>query len=428
MTSMPGTSIYTSTPAAKAADLPPHEADLRARAGRVIPGGMWGHQNVRYLTERYPQFVAEAHGAYIIDADGRRYIDMLCAYGPIILGYQHPVIEAAAAEQRLLADTQNAPAPLAVELAETLVDTIDHADWAVLAKNGTDATTACVTISRAATGRRIVLAARGAYHGAAPWCTPTPDGVLDTDRAAIDYFEYNDVASLEQAAARAGDQLAAVIVTPMKHFEGQDQALVDLAFAHALRSICDRAGAVLILDDVRCGFRFHVGSSWTPIGVQPDLSAWSKALGNGYPIAAIVGRESLRDAASHVYLTGSFWTSAVPMAASLATIRQLRETSAFADMNASALRLRDGMTAQAVAHGLQVRYTGHPTMPYLTFGGDTDYQRMRVFAAACLDAGLYLHPRHNWFISAAHTDAVVDAALTSTERAFSTVAATFGTP
>jgi glutamate-1-semialdehyde 2,1-aminomutase len=427
MTSNPATSIYSNTPTTTASDLPPREADLRARATRVIPGGMWGHQNVRYLTERYPQFLAEAHDAYLVDADGRRYIDLMCAYGPIILGYRHPAVETAAEQQRLLADTQNAPSPVAVELAETLVDTIEHADWAVLAKNGTDATTACVTISRAATGRRIVLAARGAYHGAAPWCTPTPDGVLDTDRAAIDYFEYNDVASLEQAAARAGDQLAAVIVTPMKHFEGQDQELVDLAFAHALRKCCDRAGAVLILDDVRCGFRFHVGSSWTPIGVQPDLSAWSKALGNGYPIAAIVGRESLRDAASHVYLTGSFWTSAVPMAASLATIKELRESSAFADMNASAVRLRDGITAQAAAHGLHVRYTGHPTMPYLTFGEDTDYQRMRVFAAACLDAGLYLHPRHNWFISAAHTDTVVDAALQATDQAFATVAGTFGT-
>jgi glutamate-1-semialdehyde 2,1-aminomutase len=427
MTSNPATSIYADTGVARAAEVPANEAALRARAARVIPGGMWGHQNVRFLTERHPQFLTEARGAYLLDADGRRYVDLLCAYGPIILGYQNPVVDAAAEKQRLLGDTQNAPGPLAVELAETLVDTIDHADWAVLAKNGTDATTACVTIARAATGRRIVLAARGAYHGAAPWCTPTLSGVLDTDRAAIDYFEYNDLDSLNAAVQRAGGQLAGVIVTPMKHFEGQDQELVDPNFARSLREHCDRAGAALILDDVRCGFRFHVGSSWTPIGVQPDLSAWSKALGNGYPIAAVVGRDSLREAASGVYLTGSFWTSAVPMAAALATIGELRETSAFADMNASAQRLRDSIIAQATAHRLNVHYTGHPTMPYLTFPHDTDYERVRLFSVACLEAGLYLHPRHNWFVSAAHTDPVVDAALQATDHAFSAVAEAFGT-
>lgn len=433
MTGTSQSSIYDGKPDTAAGQAPDPSAlgergaALQARAARVIPGGMWGHQSIRFLTPHHPQFLASAQGAHIVDADGRRYVDLLCAYGPILLGYQHPVVEAAAARQRKLGDTQNAPGPLAVELAETLVNTIDHADWAVLAKNGTDATTACVTIARAATGHRIVLAARGAYHGAAPWCTPNAAGVLDTDRASIRYFEYNDLASFEAAAASAGDDLAAVIVTPMKHFEGQDQELVDPVFARAIRAACDRAGAALILDDVRCGFRFHVGSSWTPIGVQPDLSAWSKALGNGYPIAAVVGRDSLRDAASRVYLTGSFWTSAVPMAAALATIGELCGSSAFADLTRAAERLADGIRAQAAAHSLSIAYTGHPAMPYLTFGADEAYERMRVFARACLDAGLYLHPMHNWFVSAAHTDEVVDAALVATDHAFSVVRVTFGT-
>jgi glutamate-1-semialdehyde 2,1-aminomutase len=387
---------------------------------------MWGHQSTRFLDPRYPQFLASADGAHVVDADGRKYVDLMCAYGPILLGYKHPAVEAAAEKQLRLADTQNAPSPLAVDLAETLVDTIDHADWAVLAKNGTDATTACVTIARAASGHQIVLAARGAYHGAAPWCTPNTAGVLDTDRAAVRYFDYNDIDSFTAAAAAAGDDLAAVIVTPMKHFEGQDQELVDPAFARAIRAACDRAGAALILDDVRCGFRFHVGSSWTPIGVRPDLSAWSKALGNGYPIAAVVGSDSLREAAAHVYLTGSFWTSAVPMAAALATLGELRGTTAFADLTRAARRLSDGIRAQAASHSLTVAYTGHPAMPYLTFAADDEFERMRVFSLACLDAGLYLHPKHNWFVSAAHTDAVIDAALAATDQAFSAVRSAFG--
>jgi glutamate-1-semialdehyde 2,1-aminomutase len=433
MNSSGKSSIYDSSadaaagPAGREPAAAPADAALQARAAKVIPGGMWGHQSIRFLTPAHPQFLTAARGAYITDADGRRYVDLLCAYGPILLGHQHPAVDAAADRQRRLGDTQNAPSPLAVELAETLVDTIDHADWAVLAKNGTDATTACVTIARAATGHRIVLAARGAYHGAAPWCTPNPAGVLDTDRASVRYFEYNDIASFTAAAAAAGDDLAAVIVTPMKHFEGQDQELVDPAFARAIRAACDRAGAALILDDVRCGFRFHVGGSWTPIGVRPDLSAWSKALGNGYAIAAVVGTDSLREAAAQVYLTGSFWTSAVPMAAALATISELRTSSAFADLNRGAQRLADGIRAQAASHCLTVAYTGHPAMPYLTFAADDAYQRMDVFAQECLQAGLYLHPRHNWFVSAAHTDDVVDEALEATESAFSAVRTTFGT-
>jgi glutamate-1-semialdehyde 2,1-aminomutase len=430
MTGTSRSSIYDGSPAGAARQAvpasAPRDAALRQRAARVIPGGMWGHQSTRFLSPEYPQFLASASGAHIVDTDGRQYVDLMCAYGPILLGYQHPAVEAAAEKQRRLADTQNAPGPLAVDLAETLVDTIDHADWAVLAKNGTDATTACVTIARAASGHQIVLAARGAYHGAAPWCTPNTTGVLDTDRAAVRYFEYNDIASFAAAADAAGDDLAAVIVTPMKHFEGQDQELVDPAFARAVRAGCDRAGAALILDDVRCGFRFHVGSSWTPIGVRPDLSAWSKALGNGYPIAAVVGTDALRDAAARVYLTGSFWTSAVPMAAALATLDELRRTTAFADLTHAAHRLSDGIRAQAASHSLDVAYTGHPAMPYLTFAADVDFQRMRVFSLACLEAGLYLHPKHNWFVSAAHTDAVIDAALAATDHAFSAVRSEFG--
>jgi glutamate-1-semialdehyde 2,1-aminomutase len=272
MTGTSRSSIYDGSPAGAARQAvpatAPRDAALRQRAARVIPGGMWGHQSTRFLSPEYPQFLASASGAHIVDTDGRQYVDLMCAYGPILLGYKHPAVEAAAEKQRRLADTQNAPGPLAVDLAETLTDTIDHADWAVLAKNGTDATTACVTIARAASGHQIVLAARGAYHGAAPWCTPNTTGVLDTDRAGVRYFEYNDIASFAAAADAAGDDLAAVIVTPMKHFEGQDQELVDQAFARAVRAACDRAGAALILDDVRCGFRFHVGSSWTPIGVR----------------------------------------------------------------------------------------------------------------------------------------------------------------
>ena len=284
---------------------------------------MYGHQSAASLPAAYPQFMRGGRGARIWDVDGNEYVDLMCSYGPVVLGHQHPRVEEAAAAQAALGDCQNGPGPVMVDLAELLVRTVRHADWAMFAKNGTDATTMCCTIARAQTGRRKILVAAGAYHGAAPWCTPRPAGVTPQDRANLGYYTYNDLASVRQAAAEAGDDLAAILVSPFKHDAGYDQELVDPEFARGLRALCDATGAALILDDVRCGFRLHLGSSWEPIGVDPDLSAWSKAIANGHPLAAVLGNDAFRDGARQVFVTGSFWFSAVPMAAAIATITAL---------------------------------------------------------------------------------------------------------
>jgi glutamate-1-semialdehyde 2,1-aminomutase len=308
-----------------------------------------------------------------------------------------------------------------VDLAELLVRTVRHADWAMFAKNGTDATTMCCTIARAQTGRRKVLAAAGAYHGAAPWCTPRPAGTTPEDRANVGYYTYNDLASVRQAAAEAGDDLAAIVVSPFKHDAGYDQELVDPAFARGLRALCDATGAALILDDVRCGFRLHLGSSWEPVGVDPDLSAWSKAIANGHPLAAVLGSDAFRTGAQQVFVTGSFWFSAVPMAAAIATITALGEENAVEAMARTGSALREGILAQAHSWDLPVRYTGPAVMPYLTFAGDRDYELANVFAAQALRGGAYLHPRHNWFVSAAMTGADLALVLEATDQAFAAV-------
>jgi glutamate-1-semialdehyde 2,1-aminomutase len=401
----------------------PREADrrLRERAARVIPGGMYGHQNAGPLPPEYPQFLRGGRGARIWDVDGNEYVDLMCSYGPIVLGHQHPAVEAAAAAQAARGDCQNGPGEVMVELAELLVATVAHADWAMLAKNGTDATTMCCTIARAQTGRRKILVATGAYHGAAPWCTPRPAGTTPEDRAHLGYYTFNDLASAQAAAAQAGDDLAAIVVSPFKHDAGFDQELVDPAFARGLRALCDASGAALILDDVRCGFRLHLGSSWEPVGVAPDLSAWSKSIANGHPLAAVLGGDAFRDGAASVFVTGSFWFAAVPMAAAIATIGSLAAEQAIAAMEQAGTALRDGILAQAASRGLDVRYTGPPAMPYLTFAGDVGYELGSVFAAQAMRSGAYLHPRHNWFVSAALTGDDLALALTATDQAFAAV-------
>ena len=396
---------------------------LRRRAVAVIPGGMYGHQSAGPLPPEYPQFMRAGLGARIWDVDGNEYVDLMCSYGPVVLGHRHPAVEAAARAQADLADCQNGPASVMVELAELLVGTVRHADWAMFAKNGTDATTTCCTIARAHTGRRRILVARGAYHGAAPWCTPRPAGVTPEDRANLGHYTFNDLASVRAAVAAAGNDLAGIVVSPFKHDAGYDQELVDPAFARGLRELCSEAGAALILDDVRCGFRLHLGSSWEPIGVLPDLSAWSKAIANGHPLAAVLGSDAFRDAAASIFVTGSFWFSAAAMAAAIATVGALRDEAAVEAMNRSGTALRTGILAQAAARGLEINYTGPVVMPYLTFTGDKNHELVSAFAAAAVCAGAYLHPRHNWFVSAAMTEADLARTLAATDAGFTAVQA-----
>jgi glutamate-1-semialdehyde 2,1-aminomutase len=399
---------------------------LKARAARVIPGGMYGHMNTRRLPAGYPQFFARAEGAYLWDADGNRYIDFMCAYGPMVLGYHNREIDAAFDAQRERADIANGPTERLVELAEKLTQTIAHADWALFQKNGTDATTFCVTLARAATGRRKILAARGAYHGSVPWCSPYPQGVTAEDRAHLVLFDYNDVASLEAAARAVEGDLAGIIVSAFKHDYGKDQEMPTPAFAAKARALCDAAGAVLILDDVRAGFRLHMGGSWELVGVRPDLSAFSKAIANGYPLAAVTGVERLREVAANQFMTGSFWCGAGAMAASLKTLELLERTDAIARMAALGERFRKGLAEQARSHNLGLRQTGPAQMPMVLFEDDADCAKGFRFVEEALKRGVYLHPQHNMFLSAAHTEADIDAALAATDESLRVVRREFG--
>lgn len=398
------------------------ETQLRDRASAVIPGTTYGHMSTNRLPAGYPQYMASGAGCRMRDVDGREFIDLMCGYGPIVLGRQHPSVERAAAEQAAFGECLTGIPPVMVELCELLTDTIAHADWTMLAKNGTDATTTCVTIARAATGRGKILAARGSYHGAAPWCTPSMAGVTAADRANIAYFEYNDVESLRAAADEAGTDLAAVIVCPVRHDLARVQELADPAFARAVREVCDAAGAAMILDDVRTGFRLDVAGSWEPLGVRPDLSAFSKAIANGHPLAAVTGVDALRDAARQIYVTGSFWYTGTPMAAAVATVTELRDTDALARIERAGTRLRAGLAAQAARHGFAVTQSGPVQMPLLTFDGATDFALAEAWGSRVAQRGVYLHPIHNWFLSAAHTDADIDEALERTDDAFASLA------
>jgi glutamate-1-semialdehyde 2,1-aminomutase len=403
----------------------PKSEALFARALRVVPGGIYGHQSPAMLVAgAYPSFFARGEGAYVWDVDGNRYVDLMCSYGPIVLGHRHAKVDEAARRQSDHGNCFNGPGAAWVELAERLVALTPWANWSVFAKNGSDVCTWATQVARAATGRRKVLAAKGAYHGTHAWCTPLPAGTTAEDRAHVVTYRYNDLDSVDAALAAHEGDVAAIIVSAFRHDAFHDQEMPAPGFLPGLRAHCDRLGAVLILDDVRAGFRLHLGGSGERVGIAPDLTCYCKALGNGYPIAACLGRDSLREAAARVFFTGSYWTSAVPMAAALACLDELEASGAVEHMAKIGSALRAGIERQAATHAQEIRYTGPPAIPFLTFTADHgSFERSRVFAAACASHGVYLHPHHNWFLSAALTDVDVARVLEVTDEAFRAVAA-----
>lgn len=401
----------------------PNDAALRERAARVIPNGMFGHEATHLLPASFPQFFKKAKGAYIWDVDDNRYLDFMCAYGPNLLGYGNDRVDVAATQQLADGDTMTGPGPVLVELCETLVDMVSHADWVMVCKNGTDATTMAMTAARAQTGKRRILVADGAYHGAAPWCTPLPGGIVPEERTFISKYAYNDIASLEAAVAAAGDDLAAIFASPFKHDAFEDQALPDPAYARRARELCDQTGAMLIVDDVRAGFRLVRDCSWELVGVRPDLSSWGKSFANGHPISALLGANSCRAGAEAIYATGSFWFSAVPMAAAIETLRILRESDYLEQSVRLGERLRAGLAEAAERHGFALRQTGPVQMPQILFADDPDFRVGFAWAEAMLSRGVYVHPWHNMFLNAAMTEADIDLAVAAADGAFGEVRA-----
>jgi glutamate-1-semialdehyde 2,1-aminomutase len=397
--------------------------ELQARAQKVIPRGMYGHQSTGMLPDDYPQFFSRAKGARLWDVDGNEYIDFMCAYGPNLLGYGFEPVEAAAAAQQALGDAMTGPGEAIVELAEALVGMIDHADWAIFCKNGTDATTMAIVTARAQTRRRKILAATGAYHGAAPWCTPRPAGTLPEDRAHVVYYQYNDADSLEAAFKANEGDVAGVIATPFLHETFKDEAAPEQAFATAARELCDRHGALLILDEVRAGFRLARGSSWAELGVKPDLSAWGKCIANGHPISALLGSEKARDAAASIFVTGSFWYAGSPMAAALVTLRLVAQTDYLERIERLGGKLRCGLDERAAASGFRLRQTGPVQMPLFLFDEDPDLRFGFFWSSEMLKRGVYVHPWHNMFLSGAMTDLDIDAVLDAATGAFAALKA-----
>jgi glutamate-1-semialdehyde 2,1-aminomutase len=207
------------------------------------------------------------------------------------------------------------------------------------------------------------------------------------------------------------------MLTPYQHpFAGLPE-MPATGFWNEIRRICDREGIVLILDDVRPGFRISVHGSHERFGIEPDMVCYSKAIGNGHPIAAAVGTEALRGAAEAIFTAGTYWYSASPMAAALTVLRILEETDAINQMARLGQRWQDEMTDLAEREGCPVTFAGPPGLTYMAFEGDPHFYLMQRFSAEMMARGVFLHPYHHMFITAAHTDGDIDQTLEAAEDA-----------
>ena len=400
---------------------------LFKRAAHVIPCGIYGHMTPSITVPgSFPYYAAKGRGCRYWDVDGNEFIDYICAYGPMVVGYNNPRVEEAARKQMEEGNCLNHPGGIMVELAEYLVDLIPMGDWAVFAKNGSDLTTWALQVAREFTKRSKIAMVKGTYHGAHAWCTPGHGGLIEEDRSRILKFQWNDADSLRDLVQANKGEIAGVIMTPFHHPAFGDCEMPKDGFWGDIRSICDEDGILLILDDVRAGFRLHMGGSNEYFGFRPDLTVFCKAIANGYPISAALGREELKSAAANVFLTGSYWNSAVPMAAARATLEELKETDGIAQMAAMGTRLMKGLEEGAREQGMEVVCSGPPSIPFMRFADESDFMRQQVFCAETSKRGVFFHPHHNWFLSAAHTEADIDESLDVAAQAFRIVKEKFG--
>jgi len=397
-----------------------------ARAMKVIPSGIYGHlgpaEGCYTPVEAFPFFSSRAEGTYVWDLDGNKFIDYMCAYGPNVLGYNDPDVDAAAAAQRALGDCTTLPSTKMIEFAELLVDTVASADWAFFAKNGNDVTTLAVMTARAYTHRKKIVFFKGYYHGVSPWTQKIDySGVLPEDVMHNIYVDWNDLDGLRKVFKDNAGQIAAVISQPYMHGNFADNVMPAEGFWQEVRKMCTENGTVLVVDDVRAGFRLDIAGSDHYFGFEADLICFCKALANGYNVSALCGKNFLKNTVSGMSYTGSYWLSAVPFAAGIACINKMKRLDMPRTLIEKGEKLKSGLIAAANRNGFDLRVTGAPSLFYLRIADDPTLMLHQEWIAECVKRGVFFANHHNHFINAALTDADIAETVDIAEEAFEVV-------
>jgi glutamate-1-semialdehyde aminotransferase len=390
---------------------------------RLSPGGMMGiRRPYNFVPGEYPIFLERGYAGHIVDVDGNDYIDMLCAYGPIILGYDEKEINEAVIAQMEKGFCFSLVQPIQNELEQRLIDLIPCAEKVILVKTGSDATTLAVRVARGCTDKNVIL--RCGYHGWHDWAVEVHGGVPQCVQDLTVEFEYGDLGDLEAKLKAHADDVAGIIVTPVGHPLAKPVMAPPQGYLQAVRGLADKYGAVLIFDEIRSGFRVALGGAQALYGVTPDLSTFGKAMANGYPISAVVGKSKFMDACEKkVFISSTFFPNSLEMAAALKCIEILQRDWIIEDVweKGGVFLQRLGAIVKTTKAPAQV--SGIPPMPYLTFNKvDGHYKERRErFYTETIRRGLFVQPYHHWYISARHTEADLGRALSVIREALSVV-------
>ena len=401
--------------------------ELFSRATKVIPSGIYGHlgpaEGQFIPVTSWPTFSEKAKASHIWDVDGNEYIDYMCAYGPNVLGYNDPDVDKAALAQAKLENCTTIPGKTMLECAELLVDTVATADWAFFAKNGNDVTQGAMMCARAYTHRKKIIFFKGYYHGVSPWQMKKDyPGVLEEDCCNNIIIPWNDIPALEKVIEENKNEIAALIAQPYDHGNFYDNVLPEEGFWPKVREICTANDIVLIIDDVRAGFRLDLAGSDHYFGFEADLICFCKALANGWNVSALCGKEFLKSAMSGLSYTGSYWMSAIPFAACIACINKMKKLDTPKLFLEKGTKLTDGLKETAAKHGINLVVSGAPALFYLRIANDDNMVLHQEWIAEMVSRGIFLASHHNHFINASLTDADIKKTIDVADEAFEIIA------
>ena len=420
--------------------------ELFERAQRRIPAGVNSPVRAFRAVGGTPPFFERAAGAYLWDAEGRRYIDYLGSWGPMVVGHTHPAVVEAVQEAASRALSFGAPTEAEIELAELLCRLVLSLEMVRLVSSGTEATMTAVRLARGFTGRSLIVKFEGCYHGhadsllvkagsgALTFGHPSSAGVPADTASHTMVLEYNNLSQIDGLFDREGANIAGVIVEPVAG--NMNLVLPAPGFLERLRERCTRHGAVLILDEVMTGFRVALGGAQARFGVRPDLTTLGKVIGGGLPVGAVGGRREIMERLAPlgpVYQAGTLSGNPVAVAAGLATLKLIQEETFFERLEATTRRLVEGLNAEARKADVVFCAQSIGSMfgvyfrasPPASFGEvmEADKERFNRFFHAMLERGVYLAPSayEAGFVSAAHGTPEVDRTLEMAREAFASI-------
>jgi glutamate-1-semialdehyde 2,1-aminomutase len=417
--------------------------ELFERARRLIPGGVNSPVRAFRAVGGVPRFFERAAGAHLWDADGRRYIDYVGSWGPMLAGHTHPAVVEAVQEAASRALSFGAPTEAEVELAEMLCRLVPSLELVRLVSSGTEATMTAIRLARGHTGRSLIVKFEGCYHGhadallvkagsgALTFGNPSSAGVPADTAAHTMVLDYNNVSQLRTLFTEKGKDIACVIVEPVAG--NMNLVLPAPGFLETLREECTRHGAVLIFDEVMTGFRVALGGAQARFGIRPDLTTLGKVIGGGLPVAALGGRREIMEKLAPlgpVYQAGTLSGNPVAVAAGLATLKLVEEKGFIEKVESTARQLVEGLAAEAKRAGVTFSSQSIGSMFGIYFRAapprsfaevmQCDRERFNLFFHAMLEQGVYLAPSayEAGFVSAAHGAADLDATFAAAKAAF----------